>query len=96
VRAVLAGHEHNFQHSMAEGIHYLVCGAGGKVREGRPDRTDDAHTVSWAVTPHLLLIEADDEHLFLLPVTDIDGDGRPIPVQVHEVRGPDPMPIVIT
>jgi len=96
VHTVLAGHEHNFQHALADGIHYLVCGAGGKVSDGRPNRTDDAHTVSWAATPHLLLIEADDDHLSLLPVGDLDHDGRPVAVRVHEVRGSDPMPIVIS
>lgn len=96
VRVVLAGHEHNFQHSLAGGIHYLVCGAGGKVRTDAPTSIGAAHTHSWAATPHLLLIEADHEQLSLLPVADIDGDGRPVPLELHHVGDPDPLPIVIT
>ena len=30
VKVVFAGHEHNFQHSLADGIHYFVTGAAGK------------------------------------------------------------------
>ena len=39
VRLVLSGHEHNFQHSRADGIDYFVTGGGGKVRVG-PSRED--------------------------------------------------------
>jgi tartrate-resistant acid phosphatase type 5 len=44
VRLVLSGHEHNFQYSVHRGVHYLVSGAGGKLREGEPDGFADAHT----------------------------------------------------
>ncbi len=43
VRLVLAGHEHNFQHALDEGIHYLVSGAGGKLRSEPPEACDEAH-----------------------------------------------------
>ena len=39
-------HEHNFQHSRADGIDYFVTGGGGKVRSGRPRQAStEAHTV---------------------------------------------------
>ena len=55
VKVVFAGHEHNFQHSLADGIHYFVTGAAGKLRRTPPDRFDEAHTVTWATECHFLL-----------------------------------------
>jgi hypothetical protein len=81
VRIVLAGHEHNFQHSEADGIHYFVTGGGGKAREGRPDRTADARTVGWAPLVHFLLVRIEGD---TARVTPIGEDGRPL-----EVRAPD-------
>jgi hypothetical protein len=57
VRAMFSGHEHNFQHSAADGIHYFVSGAGGKRRTGTPDRFDRAFTQSWSNDCHFLLVE---------------------------------------
>jgi tartrate-resistant acid phosphatase type 5 len=57
VRAMFSGHEHNFQHSAADGIHYFVSGAAGKRRTGTPDRFDRAFTQSWSNDCHFLLVE---------------------------------------
>jgi len=59
VRAVLSGHEHNFQHSHWNDIDYFVSGAGSKIRSGPPDRMEEAHTVSWAAACHFLLVTID-------------------------------------
>lgn len=75
VRLVLAGHEHNFQHSRADGIDYFVTGGGGKVRSGRPGAMADARTVSWAAACHFLLVRIDGD---AAQVTPIGGDGRPL------------------
>ena len=40
VKAMLTGHEHNFQHSHVDGIDYFVTGAAGKFRGGTPDAFD--------------------------------------------------------
>ena len=48
VRVMFSGHEHNFQHSRADGIDYLVTGAAGKFRGGTPDELAGAHTQSWS------------------------------------------------
>ena len=37
VEVMFSGHEHNFQHSHADGIDYFVTGAAGKFRGGAPD-----------------------------------------------------------
>lgn len=57
VRAMFSGHEHNFQHSIADGINYFVSGAAGKLRKETPDRFDKARTRSWSDTCHFLLVE---------------------------------------
>jgi len=75
VRLVLSGHEHNFQHSRADGIDYFVTGGGGKVRTGAPRGFEAAHTVSWAATCHFLLVKVKGE---TAEVTPIGGDGRPL------------------
>jgi hypothetical protein len=81
VRLVLSGHEHNFQHSRADGIDYFVTGGGGKVRGGRPAKMAEAKTVSWAAQCHFLLVLIDGDQA---RVTPIGGDGRPL-----ALAGPD-------
>jgi hypothetical protein len=55
VKVVFSGHEHNFQHSFADGIEYFVTGAAGKLRPTSPDAFEEAHTVTWATECHFLL-----------------------------------------
>jgi tartrate-resistant acid phosphatase type 5 len=78
VRLVLSGHEHNFQHSLADGIHYFVTGGGGKVREGRPDKTAEAHTVGWATQTHFLLVRIAGDQATVVPIGE---EGRPLDVR---------------
>jgi tartrate-resistant acid phosphatase type 5 len=78
VRLVLSGHEHNFQHSVADGIHYFVTGGGGKVREGRPERTAEAHTVTWAAQAHFMLIRVSGTRASVVPIGE---DGGPLAVR---------------
>jgi hypothetical protein len=75
VRLVLSGHEHNFQHSRADGIDYFVTGGGGKVRTAPPKGFEAAHTVSWAPACHFLLVKVKGG---AAEVTPIGGDGRPL------------------
>jgi tartrate-resistant acid phosphatase type 5 len=97
VHLVLAGHEHNFQHAVNDGIHYLVSGAAGKLRPGEPEGIDAAGLRSWAAEPHLLLIEADSDRLSILPVARLDSSGRPVPVEARAVgSGTADLPIIIT
>ena len=59
VRLVLAGHEHNFQYSRHNGVHYVLSGAGGKLRPDPPTRFEPAHTVAWSVEGHFLIVQLD-------------------------------------
>ena len=77
VRAVFAGHEHNFQLSRAEGISYFLSGAGGQLREDPPERFAEAHTVAWAGQSHLLLAHVDGRALTVTPMAGLGDDGRP-------------------
>jgi tartrate-resistant acid phosphatase type 5 len=76
VRLVLSGHEHNFQHSVVNGIHYVVTGAGGKLRSEPPIGFDAAGTRDWAATGHFLVVEVDEERAVIYPVGDVREDGE--------------------
>ena len=80
VRAMFCGHEHNFQHSRADGIDYFVTGAAGKLRRGRPNAFEDAHTVSWSDTPHFLLVRIDGDRMSVRAIGEmVDGKISDIP-----------------
>ena len=86
VRLVLSGHEHNFQYSVVDGIHYLISGAGGKLRAQAPSAFDDAGTRAWAASAHFLLIELDREQAVVHPVADVNEAGS---LELIELREPD-------
>ncbi len=75
VRLVLAGHEHNFQISEADGRTYVVSGAGGQLREEVPEGFDAAHTTAWAAQAHLLVVEIDGDEARLTPISGLMPDG---------------------
>jgi hypothetical protein len=80
VRAMLCGHEHNFQHSSVNGIDYFISGAAGKLRRGQPNAFDDAGTVSWSDTPHFLLITIDGNRMSVRAIGElVDGKLSDIP-----------------
>lgn len=63
VRVMFSGHEHNFQHSKHSDIDYFVTGAAGKLRDARPDKFSEAHTVSWCPANHFLLVTIDGKQM---------------------------------
>jgi hypothetical protein len=81
VRLVLSGHEHNFQHSQVDGIHYFVTGGAGKVRSGTPRRFGQAGTVGWAKAGHFLLVRLAGRRATITPIGE---DGRPLAVSSPE------------
>jgi tartrate-resistant acid phosphatase type 5 len=89
VRLVLSGHEHNFQHGQAEGLDYVISGAGGKLQGDPPREWDEAGTVAWAREGHCLLVEVGDEEILVTPY-GVGPDGAPRPLQV---RAPDGSPV---
>jgi tartrate-resistant acid phosphatase type 5 len=72
VRALFSGHEHNFQHSLVDGIHYFITGAAGKLRRTPPDSFDHAHTVTWATECHFLLATIEGDKMSVRAIGEID------------------------
>ncbi len=63
VAVMFSGHEHNFQHSQADGIDYFVTGAAGKFRGATPDGFDEARTQSWSNLCHFLLAKIEGDRM---------------------------------
>ena len=74
VRVMFSGHEHNFQHSRADGIDYFVTGAAGKFRGGTPDRTEAAHTRSWSASCHFLLVNIEGDRMSVRAIGGSPGE----------------------
>jgi tartrate-resistant acid phosphatase type 5 len=87
VRLVLSGHEHNFQHAVVNGVHYVVSGAGGKLRPEPPRRFEQARTRMWAAAGHFLLARADDERLVVHALAGLGDDGSPEPIEPVDPDG---------
>ena len=82
VRLVLNGHEHNFQVSRHNAIHYVVSGAAGEVRD-HPLRGDaEAHNIAWAPRHHFLIVEyTTDGKMQVTPYGALsNGKLEPVPV----------------
>jgi tartrate-resistant acid phosphatase type 5 len=96
VRAVLSGHEHNFQLSVSDGIHYLITGAGGKLSTTPPFRFDEADTRAWAAREHFLLVEVGAGRIVVHPCGGLGPDGEPAELTLLDTAGAKaPSPIVI-
>lgn len=76
VKVVLSGHEHQFQHSSANGIDYLVTGGAGQLRTSKPDKFTEARTVSWSATYHFLLITVEGKRMTVRAIGQLGGDGK--------------------
>jgi tartrate-resistant acid phosphatase type 5 len=85
VQVMFSGHEHNFQHSRADGVDYFVTGAAGKFRGGTPDRFEEARTQSWSNACHFLLVRIEGETMTVRAIGEQTGDAA---VQDIVRRGP--------
>jgi tartrate-resistant acid phosphatase type 5 len=85
VRAMFSGHEHNFQHSIADGIDYFVSGAAGKLRTAVPDDFAAAHTQSWSSSCHFLLASIAGETMTVRAIGEL-GDA----LTLHDIQRFDP------
>ena len=94
VRLVLSGHEHNFQHAVVDGIHYVVSGAAGKLRSEPPTGFEAARTRAWAAEGHFLLVTLDAERILVEPVRDVGERGEPELIEPRDPRG-EPAPAAI-
>jgi tartrate-resistant acid phosphatase type 5 len=90
VRLVLSGHEHNFQHAVVDGIHYVVSGAGGKLRSERPTEFDAAGTQEWGAEGHFLLVDLNEEQATIHPIAGVGEDGS---LRLLERQSPNGDPV---
>jgi tartrate-resistant acid phosphatase type 5 len=75
VAVMFSGHEHNFQHSRANGIDYFVTGAAGKFRSATPDRFAEAHTQSWSNLCHFLLARIEGDRMLVRAIGELADAG---------------------
>jgi hypothetical protein len=86
VKLVLAGHEHNYQHLLHEGIHYVVSGGAAKLREGPPAQdfrksSREASLVDFAVKHHFLLVTVKPETIHVRAI-GADGGDVAVPIEI--------------
>ena len=99
VKVIFSGHEHNFQHSRADGIDYVVTGAAGKFRAGTPDVFAAAHTLSWSAQCHFVLARIEGDQMTVRAIGELQPgtagladivrqrpDGEPVTGPIH-IRG---------
>lgn len=88
VRVMFAGHEHNFQHTLADDLHCFVTGSAGKNAEERPKqkRFATAHAVSWSGEPHFLLVTIEDKQLTVWPIGGAIG-GKLTHIGLEDANG---------
>jgi len=94
VRLVLSGHEHNFQHAVVDGVHYVVSGAAGKLRPEAPRAFGQAGTRAWAAAGHFLLGRASEDRLTVQPVAGVGEDGSLELIDAVEPGGGAADPVV--
>ncbi len=78
VRAVFCGHEHNFQHSLDNGVNYFVTGGSGKFESGKPksNRFAEAKTQAWGGNEegHFLLVDIKGNRMNVDPYGNLAND----------------------
>lgn len=97
VRVVFCGHEHNFQHTVAENVHCFVTGGAGKVagRKPRRARFGMAHVQAWAGSAHFLVVKIENDTLSIRPIGERIG-GNLLEVRLEDVEGREvPTPIEV-
>jgi len=96
VKAVFSGHEHNFQHSRAEGINFFITGAGGKVRLEPPSNFADAHTTCWAASGNFLIVKVTRDQMVVTPMAALGAIGELAELVTFDPAGSQvAVPIVI-
>ncbi len=78
VRAAFGGHQHSFQHSLDNGIHYFVTGGSGKYDKGEPESSffAKARTQAWGgnTEGHFTLVEIKGNRMQVVPYGNLAGE----------------------
>jgi hypothetical protein len=93
VPLMFSGHEHNFQYSVNNDVHYFVTGAGGALRRGRPRYFEQAHTVAWADEGHFLLVSI-EANTCRVELVGADDDGNPRTIHPKSPDGKALEPVI--
>lgn len=79
VRLVFNGHDHNFQVSLTNDIHYVLTGGAGEVRPGPLLGNPAANNIAWSPTPHFVLCTYREGMFELTPYGELrDGQLHPL------------------
>ena len=76
-----------FERPRPYGVHYLVSGAGGKLRSEPATDFEGAGTRAWASEGHFLLVEVDERQVVVHPVRDAADSRAPVPVALRDPTG---------
>jgi tartrate-resistant acid phosphatase type 5 len=91
VRAIFSGHEHNFQHSVEDDIHYFVTGGAGEIRTNTPSMENfiKAKTQAWGGNDegHFLLVKIDAEQMEVTALAKRAPGGEPRVLKVKDIHG---------
>lgn len=87
VKVVISGHEHQFQHSRANNIDYLITGGAGQLRTDTPDQFAEARTVSWAATYHFLLVTVNGKSMTVQAIGQLNDEGKLVDIERTPVNG---------
>ena len=79
VRLVFNGHEHNFQVSLHNKIHYVLTGAAGDLRDDALRGEEKAHNIAWAPEYHFLVVEYKAGKMRITPYGELrQGELQPL------------------
>ena len=95
VRAAFCGHQHNFQHSLDDKVHYFVTGGSGKFESKPPKASqfEDARTQAWGGNEegHFVLAEIKGNRMTVTPYGNL-ADDKLRPIKITKVKGDSTVP----
>ncbi|MEK6320274.1 MAG: metallophosphoesterase [Acidobacteriota bacterium] len=90
VRVLFSGHEHNFQHTVDEGINYFVTGGAGEIRTRVPSTEDfgKAKTTAWGGNEegHFLLVKINGDRMEVTPRAKRGPNGEPRVLEIKDIH----------
>ena len=93
VRLAFSGHDHNYQISRSNGIHYVLTGGAGEVRTKELDGKPASKNIAWSPKPHFVLCEYRAGRLTVTPYGELhDGELKPLSDVVNPQGQPFNLP----
>lgn len=96
VPLVFYGHDHNFQVSRTNNIHYVLTGGGGEVRTDPLKGNAKAHNIAWSPRPHFVVVEYSAGRFEVTPYGELNNGGQLQELEVSDPQGHGfPLPLRI-